>query len=158
MYQEGAMKNRGVVGGFLGCLVILASSLPAFAGDAFSGKVTEVRSAEIVVVDYGTGQYIVRLVGITVPEGPTATEAKQFVSKMVLGQVVRARFEGRNKNGEMVSRLFTGDPGKEVGVELVKAGLARRQPDYDYKYGELSKAEEEARRAGRGLWAPAQTK
>ena len=44
---------------------------------------------------------------------------------------------------------------KEVGVEMVRAGLARRQPGYDEKYGELAAAEDEARQAGRGIWAPA---
>ncbi len=151
------MKNRWVIKGFLECLVLLAGLLPAFAGDVFYGKVTEVKSAEVVVVDYGEGRYDVRIVGIETPkEGPLAEKAKGFVSNLVLGKSVRARFEGRAKNGEMQSRLFTGVPGVEVGVELLKAGLARRQQGYDYKYGELSAAENEAKRAKRGLWASVQ--
>jgi endonuclease YncB( thermonuclease family) len=162
-YKEGAMKSKFVVQILVGCVVLLASSLPILAGDSFGGKVTEVRSAELVVVDYGTGQYVVRIVGIAVPsEGPTAIEAKQFVTEMLLGKEVRARFETRDKNGEMVSRLYVGDPGKDVGLELVKNGLAQRQKGADtqsgYKYGELTKAENEAREAKRGLWATAQPK
>jgi len=160
VYREGAMKNRWAIRGFLGCLVLLAGLLPAFAGDSFYGKVIEVRSADVVILDYGKGQYIVRIIGVDVPkEGPVARQAREFVAKLVLGKNARMRLEGRNKNGEMASRLFTDDPEtgiKEVGVELVKAGLARRQTNYDYKYGELSKAEEEARKAGRGLWAQTQ--
>ena len=156
------MKNKHVVRGLLICLSVLAALIPAVAGDVFSGKVTEVRSAEIVVVDYGKGQYIVRIAGITVPrEGPVAAESRKFVTNMVLGKEVRARFVTRNKSGEMVSRLFVGDPGQEVGLELLKAGLARRQQgpdaDFGYKYAELSKAETEARRAKRGLWATTPT-
>jgi|SRR5882724_7883362 len=151
------MRNKFIVKAFLGCLILLVGLLPALAGEAFSGKVTQVKSAGLMVVDYGHGQYVVRIVGIDVPkEGPIAAEAKQFLTKMVLGKVVRARFEGRNNEGEMVSRLFIGEPGKEVGIELLKAGLARRQTNYDYKYGELSKAEGQAREARRGLWATAQ--
>ena len=147
--------------GFIGCLVLLAGLIPVFAGDVFGGKVTEVRSAEVVVVNSGKEQFVVRIVGIAAPlEGPVATEAKQFVTKLVLGKEVRARFLGRNKNAEMVSRLFVGDPGTEVGLELVRNGLARRlegaEAQFGYKYGELSKAENEARRAGRGLWAASQ--
>jgi endonuclease YncB( thermonuclease family) len=56
----------------------------------------------------------------------------------------------------MMARLFTDDPEigiKEVGVELVRAGLARRQKGFDLKYGELAAAEKEAQGARRGLWA-----
>ena len=162
VWKEGTMKSKWGLPGFV-CVVLLLGSLTAFAGDAFGGKVTAVRSAEVVVVNYGRGEYVVRIVGIAAPpEGPIATEAKQFVTKMVLGQEVRARFEGKNPNGEMVSRLYVGDPGKDVGLELLRAGLARRPqgPDYQfgYKYGELTKAENEARENKRGLWATAQPK
>lgn len=162
VWKEGTMKNKLVLTGFV-CVVLLLVSLLAFAGDAFGGKVTAVRSAEIVVVNYGRGEYVVRIVGVAAPaEGPIANEAKEFVTKMVLGQEVRARFEGKNPNGEMVSRLYVGDPGKDVALELLRNGLARRPqgPDYQfgYKYGELTKAENEARENKRGLWAAAQPK
>jgi endonuclease YncB( thermonuclease family) len=159
--MEDTMRNNRIIKGSLRFLILLTCCLPAFAGDVLGGKVTEVRSAEIIIVDYGRGQYIVRIVGIAVPpEGPIAIEAKQAVTTMLLGKTMYARFQGRNKNGEMVSRVFIGDPGKDVGLELVRSGLARRQqaPDYqfDYKYGELTKAENEARENKRGLWATAQ--
>jgi endonuclease YncB( thermonuclease family) len=157
--EKGTMRHKWATGGLLSLLILGAGPCPAFAGDVFYGKATAVKSAEVVVVDYGEGRYDIRLVGVVVPkEGPLAERAKEFVSNLVLGKVVRARFEGRAKNGEMVSRLFTGDPGVDVSVELLKAGLARRQPKYDYKYGELSAAEREAREAKRGVWAAAQPK
>lgn len=158
------MRKRWEVGGLLGLLVFGAGLLPAFGGDAFYGRVTAVKSAEVVVVGDGTAgvpersaglralRNDVRIVGIDAPEtGAIAREAKQFVSNLVLGKEVRLRFEQWNQRGEMVSRLFVDD--KEVGVELLRAGLARRQPNYDYKYGELSAAEKEAQAARRGLWA-----
>jgi len=163
------MRRKWDVGGLLGLLVFGAGLLPAYGGDALYGKVTAVKSAEVVVLEYGaaggtgrstartTGRYDVRIVGVDAPEsGAFAREARQFVSNLVLGKNVRLRFEYRNKNSEMVSRVFTGDPGIDVGVELLKAGLARRQPNYDYKYGELSAAEKEAQAAKRGLWAQTQ--
>lgn len=147
------MTKKWTTAVFLGLLIFGAAPYPALAGDSFDGKAIAVKSAEVVVVDYGEGRYDVRLIGIVAPrEGTLAEEAKQFVSKLVLGKDVRVHFEGR-RNGEMVSRLFTGDPGVDVGIELLRAGLARRQPRYDYKYGELSAAENEARRARRGVWA-----
>lgn len=147
----------------LSCLLFTAVAAavptPTTAGDVFYGKATALKSAAVIVVDYGSGQYDVRLAGVDVPrEGPIAERAKDTVSKLVLGKDVRARFENRNKEGEMVARLFTGVPGVDVGLELVKAGLARRLEGYDYKYGELAAAEREAREAQRGLWATAQPK
>lgn len=155
------MRTKCATAAFLSLLVFAAGLFPALAGDSIYGKVTEVRSADLVVLDYGKGRYDVRIIGIDVPkEGPIANEAKQFVSKLVLGKNARIRFEGRNKAGEMVSRLFTDDPEigiKDVGLELVRAGLARRRQADDnqlgYKYGELSAAEREAQKAQRGLWA-----
>ena len=128
-----------------------------FTGDSLYGTVTAVRRADLVVFDYGSGQYDLRIVGIEPPKTRAiADSAQRFVANLVLGKKARMRFERRASNGEMVSRLFTADtlaPIREVGVELLRAGLAQRQPNYDYKYGELSAAENEARRARRGLWA-----
>jgi endonuclease YncB( thermonuclease family) len=144
---------------WFGCVVLLASLLPAFAGDSIFGKITEVRSGEVAVLDYGQGQYTIHIIGIDAAVTPALTEeARQFVSKLVLDKNVQLRFGGRAPNGEMFGQLLTvGDPIKDVGLELVKAGLARRKPGdehlYGYKYGELSAAEREAQRAKRGLWA-----
>lgn len=159
-FKEVVMRKNRITVWVLALSIFGVSLPPAFAGDSFYGKVTDVRSADVVILDNGSARFTIRIVGIAPPrEGPLAKEATQFVAKLVLGKNARMRLEGRNKNGEMVSQLLTDDPQigiKDVGVELVKAGLARRQANYDYKYGELSKAEEEARKAGRGLWAQTQ--
>ena len=158
---EGRMRRWWATGGLLGLLIFGGSFFPAFAGDSCYGK-AQVKSAQVVVVGCPGESYDVRIIGIEVPQdGPLARQAQQFVRELVDGKNVRIRFEYRAPNGEMVSRLFTDDPAigiQEVGVELLKAGLARRQPNYDYKYGELSKAEREAQVARRGLWASAQPK
>ena len=155
------MRNKLVMQVFIGCLVVLASLLPALAGDSLYGKVTEVRSADVVILDYGAGHYVVHIIGVDVPkDGAVASEAKQFVAKLVLGKNARMRLGSRADNGDMFARLFTDDPVvgiKDVGLELVRAGLARRQRGEDYqlgyKYNELSSAEREAQKAQRGLWA-----
>jgi len=152
------MRNKWATAGFVGLLLLPAGIFRTFAGDSLYGTVTAVRSAEVVVFDYDTGQYVVRIVGINAPKDTSlARQATQFVANLVLKKRARIRFEGRI-NGQMVSQLFTADslvPIKDVGLELVRAGLARRQATYDYKYGELSAAEKEARQARRGLWAAA---
>lgn len=149
-------------------LIFGAGLYPAFAGDSLYGRVTAVKSAEVVVLESGKIRYDIRMVGIDAPkQGRLARDtrlarlARQFVADLVLGKNARVRLEYRNKNGEMVCRLMTDDPVngiKDVGVELLRAGLGRRQSKYDYKYGELAAAEDEARNAKRGLWAYTNTK
>lgn len=155
------MRVKWVIAGFVAFLI--------FGGEvcmarALYGKVTAVTSADVVTLDYTTGHYVVRIVGVDVPkEGPIAGEAKDFVARLVLGKNVRMLLGSRAENGDMVSQLFTDDPAigiKDVGLELIRAGLARRQQGEDYqfgyKYGELSAAMREAQKARRGLWATTQ--
>jgi endonuclease YncB( thermonuclease family) len=138
--------------------VLLAwGATPATAGDSFYGKVSAVKSADLVVFEAPGAQYDVHLLGVEAArEGPAAQAAAEFVRRMVLGRNARIRLGYRAKDGSIVAKLTTDDPEiglKDVGLELVRAGLARRQPNVDYKYGELSLAEREARAAKRGLWA-----
>jgi len=157
------MKQRWVRRGLWSLAVLVTGLVPAYAGDSLYGKVTAVKEATLVTLDYGSGSYEIRIVGIDTPRAgeAQAAEAKKFVSDLLLGKNARMRLHHRGENNEMVCRLFTDDPVigiKEVGVELVRAGLARRQPGYDEKYGELAAAENEARTAGRGIWAAAQSR
>jgi endonuclease YncB( thermonuclease family) len=143
---------------FLGLLCLAVGLAPAFAGDSLYGTVKTVKTGVLVTFNYGHGQYDIRLIGIDMPaHGLIATRARDFVAHLVLDKKARIRFEHRVRTGEMLARLFTAEPAigiGDVGLELVRAGLARRQPNYDYKYGELAAAEKEARTAKRGLWAP----
>jgi micrococcal nuclease len=158
--MEALMKTKWIPN-LLGSLLLLAATLqPAHAGDSLYGKVTSVKSAEVVVLDYGAGSYDIRIVGIDAPKAgePRAEDARKFLSDLLLGKNARMRLVRRDPSGEMVCRLFTDDPVigiKEVGVEMLRAGLARHRSDYEEKYGELGKAEAEARAAQRGIWAAA---
>ena len=78
---------------------------------------------------------------------------------MVLGKMVRLRFDGLTPAKELSGRIWLGgidkpeEPVKDVGVELVRAGAVLRDTAYDhYRYGELASAEAEARQNRRGLW------
>jgi endonuclease YncB( thermonuclease family) len=151
------MKKPRVFRLILGLVIAWAGVFLANAGDSLYGKVTEVKAADRVVLDYGSGQYELRIVGIEMPrDEQAAAKATQFVSDLLLGKNARMRFQGRTESGEMRVRLFTDDPElgiKEVSVELVRAGLVRRIKGFDFSYGELAAAEKEAREAKRGLWA-----
>jgi endonuclease YncB( thermonuclease family) len=154
------MRRKSSLRGVL-CLALLAAAAAAGAGDSLWGRVMAVKEPTLVTLDYGTGSYEIRLVGIDAPKAGDALhgQAVAFVSGLVLNKSARMRLHRRGANDdELVGRLFTDDPEigiKEVGVELLRAGLARRQEGYDEKYGELAAAEAEARAAGRGIWASA---
>jgi endonuclease YncB( thermonuclease family) len=124
------------------------------AAKALYGQITAISSANLMTLDYGAGTYAIRVAGIDVPTSePLAGAAKQFATNLVLGKQIRLRFISRAPDGEMLGTVDTDDPVigiKDVGVELVRAGLARVQPGSD---GDLASAENEARQAGRGLWA-----
>ena len=137
------------------CLVI--SPYAIRAGDSLYGRVTGVRRADLVTFDYGAGTYQIRLAGVVVPQERAAVQvATQFVSDMLLNKNARLRFGGRTPQGEMVGKIFTDDPEigiRDVAVEMVRAGLARRDLRYTgYRYGEMTTAEEEAQSARRGIW------
>lgn len=150
-----SQSARHLIASALFGAVVLASGA-ARAGDSAYGTVTEVRGPTRVLFEVGETRYQVEIVGIVVPpEGPFADEAKKVLADLVLKQHARFRFDHRTADDVMVARLFTDNQKvgiREVGVELVRLGLARRQANYDEKYGELAAAEREAQRAGRGIW------
>ena len=154
------MKKRRIAPALLALLMLANGKLSVFAGDSVYGKVINVKSGELVILDYGAGRYDVRIAGIEVPPGPLAVEAQRFVERLVLNKNARIRLVGRGPGNEIVSQLLTADRFigiQDVGIELLKAGLARWNQKYEYKYGELKAAQDDAQKAGRALWAPPPT-
>lgn len=149
--RRAVLVRLGIMAIALGC-----SIFPAVAGDSVYGKIVEVISADVVILDYGAGQYVVHIAGIVPPgEGALADQAKKLVSDSLLGKNARLRIEDISESGEITAQLATADPDigiKDIGIELLTAGLAQRQPDFDYKYNELSAAEDVAKKFERGLW------
>lgn len=142
---------------FLGFAILIAGSAPVSAGDSIYGRISEVRSANGVVLQHGGGgRFNIRIAGIELPrQKASADRAKDFVQNFALGKNARLRLGYREKDGTFVGRIHIDDPDigiKDVGIELVRSGLAQKQANFDYKYGELAAAEREARAAKRGLW------
>jgi endonuclease YncB( thermonuclease family) len=131
----------------------------AHAGDSFVGRVTAVKSANVITMQQGDIVYDVRINGIVVDQDVTrARDARNALSALVLDRNVRLRFDKRVE-GQMTGRIRIGAIGKpdevvkDVGVELVRAGLVRADATYPkYRYGQMQSAEAEARQARRGLW------
>ncbi len=129
------------------------------AGDTFVGRVTAVKSANVITMQQGDIVYDVRINGIVVDKDSTlARAARNALTNLLLDKTVRLRFDKR-VDGQMTGRIRIGGIGKpeeevkDVGVELVRAGVVRADASYPkYRYGQMQSAEDEARQARRGVW------
>jgi endonuclease YncB( thermonuclease family) len=141
---------------------LLLAALPlgaAHAGDSFVGRVTAVKSANVITMSQGDITYEVRINGIVVDQRASfALEARNAVAALVLDKTVRLRFDGL-RDGLMTGRIKIGAIGKpeetvkDLGVEMVRAGVVRADANYPkYKYEQMVQAEAEARQSRRGVW------
>jgi endonuclease YncB( thermonuclease family) len=147
-------------------LVTLFLTHQPAAAKRLGGVFTAVKDANVVVLDYGEGSYDVRIYGTEAPADgqPFAAEAKAFVREALLGKNGAMRFKYRNRDGEMVSRLFYFDAAgreRDLGIDLAAAGLvwlkpgARYRPIEEGQTDQLTAAQTEARNARRGIWGTA---
>ncbi len=132
-------------------------SLALIAGQTlaadFTGKVVGVSDGDtITVLHNGKGERI-GLHGIDCPEKRQAfgKRAKQLTSNLVFGKTVTVQVLDRDRYGRTVGEVLLPD-GRSLNHELVRAGLAWMYRRYTNDQS-LSDLEEEARVAGRGLWA-----
>ncbi len=149
-----------------GWLPTETSPLPTSARGGLAPGVYEVER----VIDGDTlllrGRGRVRLQGINCPEiahdgepgeplGPAATTfAQEFVRDAHRRLRIEADGEPADHYGRWLAFVYDGE--RQLNEELVRAGLARAMLRYDYSQrmkDRLGRAQLEAQRAGRGLWA-----
>jgi endonuclease YncB( thermonuclease family) len=143
--------------------VVLASALLAVAGHAaeVSGRVVGVADGDTVtVLDTTKTQHKVRLQGIDAPEKAQAfgQRSKEYLSDQVFGRQVTVQYDKRDRYGRLVGTVFLA--GVDVNVRQVTAGMAWHYKQYQQEQSPAARqayaaAEEEARRAQRGLWRDA---
>ncbi|WP_421684491.1 nuclease [Stutzerimonas urumqiensis] len=104
----------------------------------------------------GKRQIKVRMAEIDTPESkqPFGTRSKQALSALVFGKAVRLDVQDTDRYGRSVARAFVGTT--DVNRELVRQGAAWVYRDY-LRDRTLLSIEDEARKAGRGLWALPET-
>ena len=129
----------------------LPSDLP---NGTFSGKVVGVTDGDTIRVLYKNSEVKVRLYGVDCPEKSQAygSAAKQFTGKMVFGKTVTVDVRDHDRYGRVVGWVTTPD-GKSLNAQLVRAGMAWWYDRYDPGDTQLGKLQDDARDAGRGLWA-----
>jgi len=145
-------------------LAFLIFTLLAFPCQLIAGQyqVTRVIDGDTIKVDDGTKKITIRLVGIDAPETskgkndpgqPFSQQSTKHLAGLVLNQTVDIKSYGDDPNGRMLGEVFVVD--RNINLEMVKAGLAevyRGKATSGLDMEQFRKAEEEARRAGRGMW------
>ena len=94
-----------------------------------------------------------RLSGIDTPERgqPFGTKAKQALSGQVFGKDVTVNSSGEDRYGRTLGEIII--DGESVNFWLVRGGWACWYDRYAPDDTQLRDAQQEARHAGRGLWA-----
>ena len=149
----------------VGLCLVLVLVTSASAGEVFTGTVVAVTDGDTIsVVRHGFYMHDatpekVRLAGIDAPEKtqPWGVQAHLFMQSLVHQQNVTVTVEKTDRYGRLVSTVHVWDSrmveSRNVGHELVRAGLAWWYRQYAPKDLILAQLEAEARAAGRGLWA-----
>lgn len=140
----------------LGVLLIglLMPAATVVSEDQITARVLEVIDGDsLVVLTPGDTKIELKLHGIDCPEEgqPFGEDAKQFTSNQCLGKIILYGLVGIDIYHRTIARVVLED-GREMNLELLKAGLAWHAPSYGEKKN-YAAAEEEARKAGLGLWS-----
>ncbi len=134
-------------------LVSLTLATNALSNDLIAARVISVTDGDnLTVIGPDNKQVLIRLHGLDCPElaQPFGENAKEFTSNLCFGKIIMYRMLGIDRFDRTIAAVFLED-GKELNLEILKAGLAWRHDRYA-KRQDYAEAEEEARKAGIGLW------
>jgi len=145
---------------FLVWLLLLAATGICIAGEY---QVSRVVDGDTIILNNGTSKMTIRLVGIDAPEvshakhepgQPFSQQSTKHLAGLVLKKTVTVREYGRDRYGRILGAVIFN--GTDISLEMVKTGLAevyRGNPAPGFKNEPYLKEEEEARRAGKGMWS-----
>ena len=130
-------------------------------------QVLAVVDGDTVKIETAAGLIPVRIIGIDTPETvhpsrpvePFGPEASSRAKELLEGKTVTIQYDTNpshetwGKYGRLLVYLKLPD-GRDYGMVVVREGLARAYTKYPFsRSAEYVRAEQEAREAGRGLWA-----
>ena len=118
-----------------------------------AGRCVAVADGDTITVLVGKTQHKIRVASIDAPERgqPFDNRAKQFTGDLVFGKAVSVNVITADKYGRTVGRVILPD-GRDLSVELARAGLAWWYRKYAPDDKELAALEQAARAARVGLW------
>jgi micrococcal nuclease len=122
----------------------------------FIGKCTGIADGDTIDASRDGATIRIRLEGIDCPEQnqPFAEEAKAFTARLIAGKTVAIVEKEKDTYGRTVARVFV--DGRDVSVELLKAGLATHYKKYNSDWL-LAALQEEAKAERAGMWASSTT-
>jgi len=141
--------------------LILYSS-PSLAGHF---KVTKIYDGDTIMAEGHDVIIYVLLAGVDAPEiasknhertQPFGQESKQYLENTILNKSVEIKGYGIGQYpyNHLIGEIFLGDT--NINIEMIKQGLAevwREEPPAKLLIAPYIEAQEEARRAGRGIWS-----
>lgn len=134
--------------------IFLVWAVVALAAERQTGTVIGIVDGDTIDVLVAKTPVRVRLYGIDAPERRQAfgTRARQALSDLAFGKTVVLVTRTRDRHGRLVADVILPDR-QNLSHELVRAGFAWWFRRYAARDEMLRVLEEEAREAGRGLWA-----
>jgi endonuclease YncB( thermonuclease family)/osmotically-inducible protein OsmY len=131
----------------------------ATTADFLRGEVISVNNGDSFTVLVGPKLVKVRLIGSDAPDmiqSVNGRQAREFLRNLVRGKMVRLETDDRRRDHEkrLLAYVYVGD--LFINLELIRQGQAvmYSAPPNVAHVEEYRKAQQEAREAGRGLWAP----
>lgn len=133
-------------------MTALIISLALLTAADLEGKVVAITDGDTLTVLVGTEQVKVRLDGIDAPERRQAfgTLAREKLGDLAAGKTVKVVTHGKDRYGRTIGRVIVA--GQDASLAMIEAGLAWHYKAYS-KDATLSRAEADARKARKGLWA-----
>lgn len=130
---------------FLSCLTLYSASI--------TGSVVGVTDGDtITVLDADKVQHKIRLYGIDAPESNQdyRQRSKQLLSALVYGDTVRVDYDGKDRYGRIVGKVYNGE--QYVNAEMLRFGMAWHYKQYS-KDKDLADLETTAKAGKIGLWS-----
>jgi micrococcal nuclease len=136
------------------CLILcLAAPVAAGQTPPWRGVVLDVLDGDSLIIRRGRHPYEIRLYGIDAPEynQPWGQAAKRRTMRLK-GKRVKVHAIDFDRHKRMIAKITTPD-GEDLGLELIRAGLAWWYKRYSPNETAYKNAQRQARHAKRGLWA-----
>jgi len=150
-----AMVGRLRVASAVAIAVLVLGAIlttPQHSEAEFQARVIAVLDGDTIEVLSQKHPVRVRVKDIDAPERgqPFGKRARRLTAELVFGETVRILAQGRDGYGRVLAEVIAPD-GRNLGRELIRHGLAWHYKRYS-NGRELTRLENEARAARRGLW------
>ncbi|MDH5717933.1 MAG: thermonuclease family protein [Spirochaetia bacterium] len=129
-----------------------------YGGTVYSGIIKSVNNVNSVDFVYKGKTIKITIAGIDISTNKSANQgAIKYIESLIRGNIpALIRVRNMENNTSMQADLYVIDKKKgniNIGLELIRKGFVKKQSGFDYKYGQLAKAESEAKKSKIGIWA-----